>query len=134
MTMASTTASPSMERLKCAGKITGVTAKWVVGWPVIGVYQYGRSVRQWHKTGRVSRSTTTFLPDFCKPAQKCSDCNTKLDNGSSNRQGTAEKVLKGMGLTLWWTRVGVVAIPYCLVKECRQVHMDHKQKMYAKEC
>ena len=123
--------STSLERLKCAGKITGVTAKWVVGWPVIGVYEYARSCHSWRKNDLVSRSTTTFHPRSYKKAPACGTCDNSLQAKPSLPQDGAEKFFKGLGLTVWFVRHWVFVAPRFMVEECRLVHMQHKQKLYA---
>lgn len=132
MTTTTTKFNPALERVKCAGKITGVTAKWVIFFPIIGVYEYGRTVRQWHKTGRVGLSTTTFVPPFMKPCNKCETTPNNEEQGEEQEtQQLSEKVLKGLGLTLFFLRPAVFFVPYYLVKECQKVHEEHKQTMQA---
>lgn len=120
-----TSFSPSLERLKCAGKITGVTAKWVVLWPAIGIYEFGRSCHSWHVNNHVSRSTTTFHPRLRNKHTPCDN-----EQQQSLPQDGAEKFFKGLGLTIWFVRHWIFVAPRYMVEEARLVHMEHKQKMY----
>lgn len=119
--------NPSIERLKCGAKITGTTAKWVVLWPAIGVYEFARSCHSWRVNNHVGRSTTTYyLP-------KCDACQSSTEEKQLELpQGGGEKFIKGLGLTVWFLRHWIFVAPRFLVQECREVHQDHKKTMYHK--
>lgn len=131
-----TTFNPSLERLKCAGKVTGVTAKWVVLWPAIGVYEFARSCHSWRVNDRVSRDTTTFHPQGRKDVND-EAINKKQSNEKEQQvslpQDGAERFFKGLGLTVWFLRHWIFVAPRYMVEECRAVHMEHKEKMYHRE-
>lgn len=120
--------NPTMERIKCAGKITGVTAKWVVLWPALGVCEFARSCHAWRKNDLVSRSTTTFYPpNKIQPA--CDTSNSNLEGKDRLPQDGAEKFFKGLGLTIWFLRHWGFVAPLYMVEECQLVHMKHKATM-----